>query len=149
MSSRPLLPSVLIVDDSDTDRYILRRMLERSETTERIFEATNGAAGLELLKGFHANDPEGKSEECPAIVFLDINMPVMNGFEFLDAFAELRQEGACRSVVLVMFTSSTHPDDRAAATRYDFVHGYLTKMPASPDALRELVSEALAASTEA
>ena len=98
------ISSILLVDDDETTNFVNQMLLEDLEVTDQILTATNGEEALALIKQQCAND------SCPTLVLLDINMPVMNGFEFLAAYDQL-ETASKQSVVVVMLTTSLNPDD--------------------------------------
>ena len=103
------LPAILLVDDDTTTNFLNELLLKSLGVTEQLLVAENGALALEVLNQAFAQ-PE--VSECPILVLLDVNMPVMNGIEFLEAYQELplaRQ----RAVVIVMLTTSLHSRDLA------------------------------------
>lgn len=73
----------LLVDDDDTANYLNKSLFKRLDATERLLVARNGLEALTLI---NRNCP---GQDCPALILLDINMPVMNGFEFLEAYSQL------------------------------------------------------------
>ena len=102
----PALPSIFLVDDDYTTNFLNAKLLQRLDAAEQIFTAFNGREALELLRA-HCQPP---TPSCPALIFLDINMPVMDGFEFLEAYQHLppvQQQGQ----VIVMLTTSVSPRD--------------------------------------
>ncbi len=123
--------TVLLVDDNDADNLIHREVLEEEEFAERIEVAWNGREALEYLQ---SQDPDPEGYFPPDIIFLDINMPIMNGFEFLEEYAKL-PEAIRKAVVVVMLTSSVNPLDKENAA--DLVAGYMTK-PLQPENLDKL-----------
>ena len=98
------ISSILLVDDDETTNFVNQMLLEDMEATDQILTATNGEEALALIKQQCANG------SCPTLVLLDINMPVMNGFEFLAAYDQL-EIASKQSVVVVMLTTSLNPDD--------------------------------------
>jgi CheY-like chemotaxis protein len=120
---------VMVVDDSEADLLFARIVLERAE------------AGFEVLPYESAREALARLQDVGAaavdLVLLDINMPGMNGFEFLDAFDAL-PAAQRRSAVMVMLTSSPDPSDRERALAHRCVRGYITK-PMSAQAVGSLL----------
>jgi CheY-like chemotaxis protein len=102
----PKITSVLLVDDDQTVNYLNKRLLERLDIADQVLVALNGQEALDQL----ATHCQHASADCPALVFLDVKMPVLDGFGFLNAYQQLplAQQRAC---VIVMLTTSLHPLD--------------------------------------
>jgi CheY-like chemotaxis protein len=113
-----VIRDLLIVDDDDLTAECLQRSLVKAGGSFRVVPAEDGREALQILQG-----KSTKRVENPFIVVLDLNMPRMNGFEFLD---ELRADPRLRgSVVFVLSSSDAEPDIVRA---YDnFVAGYMVK----------------------
>ena len=79
-------PSVLIIDDSEIERYLLSHQLQKIGVTE-IVQKNDGTSGLAFLKDYAQNQQHYGINFPPAIIILDVNMPIMGGFEFLQKFA--------------------------------------------------------------
>lgn len=111
-------PVVMVIDDSDADLLFTQIVLERCGEAWQVlpFEGAREALGFLAREGSPAVD----------LILLDINMPAMNGFEFLDAYEQLRLEHRAQAVV-VMLTSSPDPGDRARALAFASVRGYVEK----------------------
>ena len=103
------LPAILLVDDDTTTNFLNELLLKSLGVTEQLLVAENGALALEVLNQAFAQ-PE--VSECPILVLLDVNMPVMNGLEFLEAYQQLPPDQR-QAVVIVMLTTSLHPRDLA------------------------------------
>ncbi len=122
--------SVLVVDDNETDRYIIKRVLTRSGAVANIEECTDGSKALDFIQT--ADEFEARLGPHPprTLVLLDINMPVMSGFEMLQSIndrcanGELDIENSC---IVTMLTSSNHSGDREKAMAYDCVADYIEK----------------------
>ena len=105
------LPCVLLVDDDQTTNYLNQLLLNRLGVAEKILVAQNGR---EALSALNTHCQQGADSSCPTLILLDINMPVMNGFEFLEAYALLPAIQR-QATVVVMLTTSLHPQDTERA----------------------------------
>ncbi|MEN8718987.1 MAG: response regulator, partial [Oceanococcaceae bacterium] len=126
------LKTVLLVDDYEADNFIHRLALERLGCVEQVIGCNDGREALDCL---HDRDRVG--QPLPELIFLDINMPVMNGWEFLEEF-EARYSAYSGGTVVVMLSTSLNPDDQARATRYSKVRSFIDK-PLTKARLRELL----------
>ena len=111
----------LLVDDDPTTNYLNRKLLQRLNVTAQVREALNGQQALDLL-ATSCTTPDAPT--CPALVFLDVNMPVMDGFAFLETYQQLPL--AQSPIIIVMLTTSLHPADVQRANQLP-VAGFLTK----------------------
>ena len=109
---------LLLIDDADIDQKLYRRMLERSQMVEQIESFYYADEALEYLKS-------NRSAEID-VIFLDINMPRMNGFEFLEAAIDELGD-AFTHVVIVMLTTSLDPADRERAESFSVVRDFINK----------------------
>jgi CheY-like chemotaxis protein len=119
----------MLIDDSEFDLLYGRLMIERSGIAQELLTFETAAEALRYLQRLEGHDVD--------IILLDINMPGMNGFEFLKAYQQLTEDEKA-SAVVVMLTSSPDPQDRLEAFRYDCVKGYVTK-PLTLTAAQKLV----------
>jgi len=97
----PQVPSILLVDDDDTTNFLNQALIKRAQVTDRVLVATNG---LEALQVLHATCTP-TSTQCPALILLDINMPVMNGIEFLEAYQQSALIQNQASVIVLLTTT--------------------------------------------
>ncbi len=118
----PAIRCTLLVDDDPTTNYLNRKLLQRLAVTVQVREALNGREALDLLAA-SCTAPEAPA--CPALIFLDVNMPVMDGFAFLEAYQQLPLAQQ-RAIVIVMLTTSLHSADVQRAAQLP-VAGFLTK----------------------
>ena len=123
------LNSILLVDDSDATNFFNKVLIERAGITESISVCKNGKEGLEYIISNIDTPPE--------LIILDIKMPVMDGFEFLDALRNYESK-IKDSLIIVMLSSSMSPSDIERAKRYSFVKGYLNK-PLNAETIKELL----------
>jgi CheY-like chemotaxis protein len=124
---KPKLQSILLIDDDDITNFYNSHLLRKMNVAEAIHEELNGRAALDYLE---------KAPHQPDLVFLDINMPVMNGFEFLEGYnkmAATRNE----TFLIMMLTSSLSPLDKSRAAQFSTVTDYYPK-PLSVEKLTEI-----------
>ena len=117
-----LLTSVLLVDDDSTTNFLNKALLTRMGVTQQVLTAENGEQALRTL-GQTCLGPD--SAACPQLLLLDMNMPVLNGLGFLEAYAQLPLAQQ-RATVIVMLTTSLHPLDQARAEQLP-IAGFLNK----------------------
>ena len=115
------LKNILLIDDSESDNFYHARKLKKMDITDAIHTCFSGAEGLEYLK----SELDGKHPQ-PTLIFLDINMPGMNGWEFLEEYEklELAQQG---EIVLTMLSNSIDERDKDRAQEYKTVKGFYSK----------------------
>lgn len=126
--------NVLIIDDSEIDRYILHRQLKEAGVTH-VEERDDGSTGLDFLRSCKSEQQNG----CPQIIFLDINMPHINGFEFLNHFSEIRKQDEICSCVVMMYSSSERTEDKEQAYKHDFVKDFVIKGETTADTLKQKI----------
>lgn len=128
-------PSVLIIDDSEIERYILSHQLKKIGVSE-IVQKNDGKSALEFLQDYARNQQQFGANFPPAIIILDVNMPIMGGFEFLQKFAELKTQFDLDICQVVMHSGMDDPQEKTRALQYDFVKGFLTKGELNIDKLK-------------
>ena len=104
------LNCVMVIDDDESTNYFNHMIVERSACTDNIIVAQSGQEALDYLANSEPHNGEENKKPCPALIFLDINMPAMNGWEFLDKFRQLSNEQKA-DIVIVMLTTSLFPED--------------------------------------
>ena len=115
------LKSVVLIDDCKATNYIHRLIIEKYGFAEAITEFMNGKEAIDYL----STEVDGEFP-TPELIFLDLNMPVMNGWEFLESYKHLPSNQQA-GVVVVMLTTSLNPDDEAQADNIDGVKAFSSK----------------------
>lgn len=117
--------SILIIDDDFVSAWLTKKAIDSLKHPAKIHLATHGLEALDFLKEECFNLDPSDCGFCPAVIFLDLNMPVMDGFEFLQAFTTTYPSFAQKLTIYVL-TSSENPADIKKAALYQ-VAGFLTK----------------------
>ncbi|MEJ7778864.1 MAG: response regulator [Daejeonella sp.] len=117
------LNKVLCINDSDITLFILKRTLSKSNFSEKIVEKSNGQEALNYCFGIIHNS-EDLETIYPRVIFLDLHMPVMNGWEFLEKFAQ-EIWPLFRETKIVITSQSVDSDDSLRAKAYPFIVDFL------------------------
>lgn len=111
------LKCVMLIDDNEDDNYFHQIALRESDVTEKMEV---------MLSGFEALDYLRKNETSPDLILLDINMPKMNGWEFLAEYRKLPSDKKAKTII-IMLSTSLNPEDQERAAKISEISGYETK----------------------
>ena len=120
---------LLVIDDDDINIFIIKKIVEKTGYNINMVAKTNGQLAIDYLSALAENN-----ENFPQLVLIDINMPVLNGWEFLEAYDKL---GVSERVDMYMLSSSVYENDIEKAKTYITVKGFISK-PLSINRLIEL-----------
>jgi CheY-like chemotaxis protein len=122
----------MVIDDNQIDLYIAEMVMKTTGFAETVICVNSAKEALAYLKPLYEN-----LEELPNLIFLDINMPEMTGFDFLDEYQHL-PESIRKKCIIMMLTTSLDEDDRMQAEGNQFVRKFLNK-PLDKDKLAQLM----------
>jgi CheY-like chemotaxis protein len=114
---------VLLIDDDKVSNFLSSLIIKKTLIAEVVKECLDGQEGLDYLKSL------SDSSEIPDILFLDLNMPVLDGWQFLNEFSSLDKRV---QMPIYILTSSNYEGDLIKSKEFDAVKGYIVK-PLSKD----------------
>lgn len=117
--------TVMLVDDNEIDNFINQKVLEGCSFARRVYVHTTGKSALEFLQNIERNE-DFPRELRPQVVFLDINMPIMDGFQFVEEFEKLSSDTR-DGVKIMMLTSSINPLDQERSSHVTSITGFMNK----------------------
>lgn len=125
---------VLLIDDDRATNFINTRLMKRLELICQVDVVYNG---LEAI--VHLENVLQERQAFPELIFLDVNMPGMNGWEFIESYAP-QLHHLVQKVDIILLTTSTNPDDKARASELDLVSHFVMK-PLTEEKLRAIVAQ--------
>lgn len=128
------LKCILLIDDDSATNYIHKRVIDKAEITEKIVALESGYDALEYLQ-----KTDFDKFPRPDIIFLDINMPGMDGWEFLNGYEKLKENQRSK-IILVMLTTSLNPDDKNKSDSISTINGFRNK-PLNVEILNGVIDE--------
>jgi len=124
--------SVLLVDDDEINNFISIKLIKKALLNTEIMACLNGKFAIDQLVEIQRKDPD----KMPDYILLDINMPIMNGWEFLDEFKRLNIDAAGKCKIFII-SSSVFSNDINKARSYPLVKDFISK-PLNVDKIKEL-----------
>ncbi|WP_051360018.1 response regulator [Adhaeribacter aquaticus] len=121
-----MIDRVLIIDDDEVTSILCEFIMERYEFVREVIMLKNGLEGIEYFEGFLEEAGQYGLEPAPALIFLDLNMPVMNGWDFLDEYCE-KYQPILPNTKIVILSSTIDLEDLERAMEYEVVVDFLNK----------------------
>jgi CheY-like chemotaxis protein len=121
VNGKYVFKNVMVIDDSEIDRYVATYNIKEHHFAEETIAMESAKAALEYLRSC-----ENKPENLPQFIFLDIRMPEIDGFGFLDEYSKLT-DMIQKKCIVMMLSSSLNPDDHERAEKNKFVSRFLNK----------------------
>lgn len=128
---------ILLIDDDEATNEYHKIIIRKAAVCDHIRIAVDGEQALQYLRTAAAG-PSPEANPRPDIIFLDINMPRMNGFEFLSEYERL-EERLKGKVVIIMLTTSLNPEDKTRALGFQFVNEFRRK-PLTVESIQEAIN---------
>lgn len=127
------MSKVFVIDDDLIHQRIAQIMIGKHELFDEFVAFTGAELALEYLKQNMDN-----SANLPDVILLDLNMPVVDGWDFLEAFEKF-QNNISKKIRVFIVTSSVDEKDRLRSQTFSFVKGFISK-PLSPDIIRSTIA---------
>ncbi|MBV6639205.1 MAG: response regulator [Cyclobacteriaceae bacterium] len=130
--------SILLVDDNAATNLVHRKMITKNLITENVFVCKTGEDAIDFLNRCNnESDISAKAKNMPDLVLLDINMPGMSGWDFIQEYKKISFTGY--EPMIFMLTTSFNPDDRFKADGSEYVQGFINK-PLTAETLKRVVN---------
>jgi CheY-like chemotaxis protein len=123
--------SIFIVDDDKVYKFIVKKIIEINGLADYVLTFSDGEKAYNYIK-----ENKGKLDLLPDIILLDINMPIMDGFLFIEEYVKLKHE-INKEIAIYMVTSSVDPIDLERSKKYTDIKGFITK-PISAEVLEKI-----------
>ena len=133
------LNCVLVIDDDEPTNFFNQMIVEQANCTESVKVAQSGHEALEYLSTSVKLACQNREYPCPDLIFLDINMPAMDGWEFLERYRELEKQRK-NQVIVVMLTTSLFQEDMLKAQGMAEITAFENK-PLTPEKLENILNK--------
>lgn len=120
--------TILLIDDDDDTHFLHRRIIRKADPDAHVVSVTDGQQALEYLDRVSNGD-----EVCPEHIWLDLQMPRMDGWAFMQEFRAKDLHYPC-DVTVTIVTTSPNPDDKARALAHEHVNGFVQKFMSEEEA---------------
>jgi CheY-like chemotaxis protein len=128
------LQTILLIDDDQATNFLHKMVIKKTDCANSVKVELNGEAAINYL-----NTKQDGKYPSPDLIFLDINMPRMNGWAFLEEYEKLN-DGQQGGAVIVMLTTSLNPDDMAEAKKYKEISEFRSK-PMTQNMLMDIIQK--------
>jgi CheY-like chemotaxis protein len=133
------LMCILFIDDDEPTNFLNKLLVEEMGCANHVQVVTSGIEALEYLTGSGSFKDNEKNHPRPDLIFLDINMPGMDGWEFLHHYQKLPSNQKA-NIVMVMLTTSLNPEDEKAAQQNVEISGFENK-PLQPEVIKKIINQ--------
>lgn len=123
---------LLVIDDDDINIFIMKKMVQKTGYEADMVSKANGQTAIDYLRELIKND-----QPLPDLILIDVNMPVLNGWEFLESYELLNIK---KDIDMYMLSSSIYENDREKASTYNTLKGFICK-PLSVEQVTQLLQD--------
>jgi CheY-like chemotaxis protein len=132
-----MLNLILCVDDDPITLMLCKMIVNKSSFAKKIITAQNGEEAINYFDDLKLNNLGSEINEYPELILLDLNMPVMNGWEFLDIFSKENYTSFFKKTKVIILSSTIDPEDIQKSEKYPMVINFISK-PITTEILNEL-----------
>ncbi|WP_178985459.1 response regulator [Winogradskyella helgolandensis] len=125
--------NICIIDDDDIYQFTITKILQSLKLNKKIIAFSDGEEALDFMIANLYND-----DELPDVIFLDINMPIMDGFQFMEEYVKLKPKWN-KKITIYMVSSSVDPVDIEKANKISDISDYIIK-PIKPNELKSIMA---------
>lgn len=133
-----MLDSILFIDDDPITLMLCKMVIKKASFSNEIATSKNGEEALQYFNTLKQIDSNGEFKKQPQLIFLDLNMPVMGGWEFLESFSTSDYADYNKTKVIIL-SSTIDPEDLEKSKKYPMVLDFLSK-PISKEMLEYVKS---------
>lgn len=132
-----MISKIFCIDDDPVTLILSDLVIKKSGFAREVITAKNGKEGLDWFSSYFSKNNADVIQDVPQIIFLDINMPVMNGWDFLEGYL-MKYAARLPETKVVIVSSTVNPEDFLKANRYNIVIDFINK-PLTKEGLSELM----------
>ena len=132
-----MLDLILCVDDDPITRMLCKMVISKSSFAKDIITAQNGEDAINYFDDLKLNNLGSEITRYPELILLDLNMPVMGGWEFLDHFSTIDYTSIFKNTKVIVLSSTIDPTDIEKSKTYPMVVDFMSK-PITKDMLEDL-----------
>lgn len=125
---------ICIVDNDEIYKFTMRKTIEMNKLARKVLIFSDGEEALEFI-----TDNLGNNQDLPDVIFLDINMPIMDGFQFMQEYIKIKPRVG-KKITIYMVSSSVDADDIEKANEKSDIAGYFIK-PIKASELNDIIAE--------